>query len=244
MENGTAARRAGAAALVACMALAGCSRSGGDTGAAASGGVPAGASFGGNGQAYAANGARSGYGGSYGGGEDRPPAPMFHGEPMWSENRAHSAKENAEYHFERAGSDLGSKTLDDFLTKVHRFGDHPPAGTLKLVRANGDRLQYDPKANLFAVFTREGRAAHGVQALQRHGLLDRAEGPGTGGRERGAAAIAGDPTAAGMVADTGAAAAKAAPPRATRDSSDRSGAARLRAGAASSALNLPFALSV
>ncbi len=97
-------------------------------------------------------------GGSYGGGEgdDRPPVPLFHGEPMWSENRAHSAKENAEYHFERAGADLGSQTLDDFLTKVHRFCDHPPAGAQTLTRSNGDRLLYDPKSNLFAVVTREG----------------------------------------------------------------------------------------
>ena len=82
--------------------------------------------------------------------------PSFHGEPMWSENRSHSAQENAEYHFQRAGPDLGSKTLDDFLTKVHRFGDHPPTGTLKLTRPNGDRLLYDPKANLFAVFNAQG----------------------------------------------------------------------------------------
>ena len=94
---------------------------------------------------------------SYGGERaDRAPVPMFHGEPMWSENRSHTAQENAEYHFERAGADLGSKTLDDFLTKVHRFGDEPPAGTLKLVRANGDKLLFDPKSDVFAVFTREG----------------------------------------------------------------------------------------
>ncbi len=191
MENGTAVRRAGAAALVACVALAGCSRSGGNTGAAASGGAPGGSSFGGNGQAYAANGAaRGGYGGSYGGGEDRSPVPMFHGEPMWSENRAHSAKENAEYHFERAGSDMGSKTLDDFLTKVHRFGDHPPAGTLKLVRANGDRLQYDPKANLFAVFTREGaprtvfKPSNGMNYWTEQKAREQADASGGGGYRR------------------------------------------------------------
>ncbi len=86
----------------------------------------------------------------------REATPMFHGEPMWSESRTHSAKENAEYHFERAGADLGSKTLDDFLTKVHRFGDNPPAGALHIERANGDKLLYDPKDNIFAVFTREG----------------------------------------------------------------------------------------
>ena len=145
-------RRAGFMAAAACVALVGCSRGNGSDASAASG--PGGS---GGGGAYAADrgGHGGGYGG-YGGASDHGPVPMFHGEPMWSENRAHSAKENAEYHFERAGADLGSKTLDDFLTKVHRFGDHPPPGTLKLTRPNGDKLFYDPKANLFAVFTSQG----------------------------------------------------------------------------------------
>ncbi len=134
--------------------MAGCSRNSDSSGAAA----PAGGAGGGD-RAYASERSgrgAGGYGSGYGERADRGPVPMFHGEPMWSENRSHSAKENAEYHFERAGPDLGSKTLDDFLTKVHRFGDHPPAGTLKIARANGDKLLYDPKANLFAVFNREG----------------------------------------------------------------------------------------
>ena len=139
--------RAGLLVLAAALALSGCSRGNGQASASASGLSD---------QAYARDRAPSGGGGDYGERADRGPTPMFHGEPMWSENRAHSAKENAEYHFERAGADLGSKTLDDFLTKVHRFGDHPPTGTLKLTRSNGDKLFYDPKANLFAVFNREG----------------------------------------------------------------------------------------
>jgi hypothetical protein len=98
-----------------------------------------------------ASGYRSGYRE-----EAREATPMFHGEPMWSQNRSHTAKENAEYQFQRSGADLGAKTLDDFLTKAHRFGDHPPAGTLHFERANGDRLLYDPKDNLFAVITRDG----------------------------------------------------------------------------------------
>ena len=136
--------RAGLLAFAATLALAGCSRGNRQATASAPGLSD---------QAYARD---RGSSGGYSERADRGPTPMFHGEPMWSENRAHSAKENAEYHFERAGADLGSKTLDDFLTKVHRFGDHPPAGTLKLTRSNGDRLLYDPKANLFAVFNREG----------------------------------------------------------------------------------------
>jgi pyocin large subunit-like protein len=93
---------------------------------------------------------------SYSRDEQRDAAPLFHGEPMWSENRNHTAQENAEYQFHRSGPDLGVKTLDAFLTKVHAFGDHPPAGTLHIERSNGDKLLYDPKANMFAVFTRDG----------------------------------------------------------------------------------------
>ena len=149
-----AGRRVGLIALAVSVALtAGCSR--GDGAAAAGRTASSGADH-----SYAsdrsADRSGQGYGSSDGEREDRGPVPMFHGEPMWSETRSHTAKEGAEHTFERAGGDLGSKTLDDFLTKVHRFGDHPPTGTLKLVRANGDRLLYDPKSNLFAVFTRDG----------------------------------------------------------------------------------------
>lgn len=110
-----------------------------------------------SGQAYAADrgGARHGAGPSSDDGA-RAPIPLFHGEPVWSQNRYHTAQENAEYHFHRDGPSLGARTLDDFLTKVHHFGDHPPAGTLSLTRENGDRLLYDPKANLFGVFTHDG----------------------------------------------------------------------------------------
>lgn len=144
-------RRVGLLAAALLAGVVGCSRGGGQSAASSSS-----SSSGSGDSAYAAD--RGGRSGGYGdeAREDRPPVPLFHGEPMWSENRSHSAKENAEYHFQRAGADIGAKTLDDFLTKVHHFGDHPPAGTLKLTRPNGDRLLYDPKANLFAVFTRDG----------------------------------------------------------------------------------------
>ncbi len=156
MDDVKIGRRAGLAVLAACLAVAGCSRGNGAGAAGAEG--RGGVGLAGGDRAYASD--RGGYandrGGYAGGGEDRGPVPLFHGEPVWSESRAHSAQESATYHFKRDGADLGAKTLDDFLTKVHRFGDHPPTGTLKLVRANGDKLLYDPKANLFGVFTREG----------------------------------------------------------------------------------------
>ncbi len=86
----------------------------------------------------------------------RPAPPLFHGEPMWSDSRKYTAEENATYHFQRAGADLGAKTLDEFLTKVHQFVNHTPAGVEVIKRANGDRLLYDPKANLFAVVRADG----------------------------------------------------------------------------------------
>lgn len=109
---------------------------------------------------------RSDRGGAYSGGSsynrDRADArpreaiPDFKGKPMWSDNRRHSAQENAQYHFEHDGADLGAKTLDDYLTKVHAFVDSPPAGAETLSRRNGDKLIYDPKTNMFAVARKDG----------------------------------------------------------------------------------------
>lgn len=140
-------------AVLSVGALAACNKSNAGGSASAGAGQSGGGQLGGS-QAFAAD--RSAARRPYGDESARPPVPMFHGEPVWSENRYHSAEENAEYHFRRDGQSLGARTLDDFLTKVHHFGDHPPPGALTLTRANGDRLIYDPKANLFAVFTREG----------------------------------------------------------------------------------------
>ena len=82
--------------------------------------------------------------------------PLFHGKPMWAANKKHSAQENADYHFKRDGDAVGAASEDDFLTKVHAFVDHPPQGTETLSRSNGDKLMYDPKANLFAVVDKDG----------------------------------------------------------------------------------------
>jgi pyocin large subunit-like protein len=75
---------------------------------------------------------------------------------MWAANRRHSADENAEYQFNRDGADFGAKSVDDFVTKVHAFVDHPPADAATLVRSNGDKLIYDSKSNVFAVVTKDG----------------------------------------------------------------------------------------
>ena len=83
-------------------------------------------------------------------------APLFHGKPMWAANKNHTAQENADYHFKRDGEAVGATSEEDFLTKVHAFVDHPPKGTETLDRSNGDKLMYDPKANLFAVVDKDG----------------------------------------------------------------------------------------
>ena len=88
--------------------------------------------------------------------EVEPEAPRVDGRPMWSSNAKYSAQENAAYHFERDGEAFGAATLDAFVRKAHAFVNEPPEGALTLTRANGDRLVYDPAANVFAVATRDG----------------------------------------------------------------------------------------
>lgn len=84
------------------------------------------------------------------------PAPRIDGKPMWSSNAKYSARENAAYHFERDGAEFGAATLDAFVRKAHAFVNEPPKGALTLTRDNGDRLIYDPAANVFAVATKDG----------------------------------------------------------------------------------------
>ena len=88
--------------------------------------------------------------------EPDAPAPLVDGKPMWSSNAKYSAQENATYHFERDGAAFGAATLDAFVRKAHAFVNEPPEGALTLTRANGDRLVYDPAANVFAVATKDG----------------------------------------------------------------------------------------
>ncbi len=90
-------------------------------------------------------------------GGEREETPLFHGKPMWADNRRHTAKENAEYQCDKHGGDIGSKSLDDCLTKVHAFVDSPPTGAEVVTRVrNGDKLMYDGKANMFAVARKDG----------------------------------------------------------------------------------------
>jgi pyocin large subunit-like protein len=84
------------------------------------------------------------------------PVRLIEGRPMWADNRRHTAEENAQYQFERHGTELGARDLDDFLVKAHHFVNDPPPGVLTLTRANGDKLMFDPKSGLFGVARSDG----------------------------------------------------------------------------------------
>ncbi len=84
------------------------------------------------------------------------PVPKIDGKPMWAANRKHTAEENAQYQFAKNGGDFDAKSESEYVSDVHHFVDHPPRGAQTLDRANGDKLIYDPKANVFAVVSRDG----------------------------------------------------------------------------------------
>ena len=88
--------------------------------------------------------------------EASAPARKIDGRPMWSDNRRYSAEENARYQFDRHAAELGARDFDDFLVKAHAFVNAPPEGTLSLTRANGDKLLFDPKSQLFGVVRSDG----------------------------------------------------------------------------------------
>ena len=137
--------------------------------------------------AYSDSGARSDRVSADAADPRREPVRLVHGKPMWAANRRHSADENAEYQFNRDGADFGAKSVDDFVAKTHAFVDRPPASALTLTRNNGDKLIYDPKANVFAVVSKEGAprtmfkprdgAAYWDEQKQRE--ADRANGGGS-----------------------------------------------------------------
>ena len=84
------------------------------------------------------------------------PVKLVDGKPMWSASRRYSAGEGAQRAFDRNGEAFGARSVDQFVEKAHAFVETPPKGTLTLTRANGDKLFYDPKANVFAVASRAG----------------------------------------------------------------------------------------
>lgn len=78
------------------------------------------------------------------------------GKPRWAPSRRNSAEEGAQRAFERNGEAFSADNVDEFVKKAHAFVGHPPKGTQTLVRQNGDTLYYDPKANIFAVASKDG----------------------------------------------------------------------------------------
>jgi len=84
------------------------------------------------------------------------PVKLVDGRPMWSASRRYSAEDNARRAFERNGEAFGASDVDAFVKKAHAFVEKPPAGAETLVRANGDRLIYDARGNVFAVATSAG----------------------------------------------------------------------------------------
>ena len=87
---------------------------------------------------------------------DSAPVRQVNGKPMWAANKRHSAEDNAQYQFGKNGADFAAASEDDYVTKAHAFIDSPPSSAETINRKNGDRLIYDPKANVFAVVTKEG----------------------------------------------------------------------------------------
>ncbi len=84
------------------------------------------------------------------------PVPKVNGKPLWAANRNHTAEENAEYQFSKNGDDFSAKSEADYVTKVHAFIDKPPSDVETLDRPNGDKLMYDPSANVFVVVAKNG----------------------------------------------------------------------------------------
>ena len=74
----------------------------------------------------------------------------------WATSRRGSADQNARRQFERNGPDFGAASLEDYVAKARDFAAHPPRGSLTANRANGDRLYYDPRSNIFLAADRQG----------------------------------------------------------------------------------------
>lgn len=87
---------------------------------------------------------------------DQPQPVHDDGAPLWSATSRVGAAENAQEKYDRNGEAFGAETVDDYVDLAHAFIAKPPAGTQTLTRNNGDRLYYDPKANVFVVATRDG----------------------------------------------------------------------------------------
>jgi pyocin large subunit-like protein len=84
------------------------------------------------------------------------PVPLIDGKPLWAANRKHTAEENAQYQFAKNGGDFDAKSESQYVSDVHAFVEKPPRDAEFIDRANGDKLIYDPKKNIFAVVAKNG----------------------------------------------------------------------------------------
>lgn len=87
---------------------------------------------------------------------DAPVKLTANGRPVWAASRKGSAEQQAQKAFDRNGEAFGAATVEAYVAKVHAFTDSPPKTAQIVTRRNGDRLIYDPRANVFAVVTRDG----------------------------------------------------------------------------------------
>lgn len=67
-----------------------------------------------------------------------------------------NADDAAQANLERNGADFGARSVQAWISQVHDFVDSPPRGIERIVRANGDVLFYNAKANVFAVAIKDG----------------------------------------------------------------------------------------
>jgi pyocin large subunit-like protein len=74
----------------------------------------------------------------------------------WASSARATAGENAQARFDRYGAEFDAETPQAYAAKARDFLRRPPAGAETLDRANGDKLVYDAKSNVFAVANDEG----------------------------------------------------------------------------------------
>lgn len=75
---------------------------------------------------------------------------------LWTSTKKMSSLENAARHFADHGADFGAKSVNDYASKAQQFMHEPPAGTLSIVRGNGDVVRFNPESNAFGVMDKAG----------------------------------------------------------------------------------------
>lgn len=76
--------------------------------------------------------------------------------PALTANRRETADAKITRLFERNGADFDARTPREYLDRIQAFTAHPPEGTDRVERPNGDTLLYQASTNTFAVMSREG----------------------------------------------------------------------------------------